>query len=134
MTARVLTACVVLSGIGAMLTPFEALAGAQWRARPVPPALGRGVVRPPLIQHFPEMRFRHHTGPIWSGYVPENYPPEYPADPGTPYPPIQGFYYPSNQGFNERTGPPAIYRCRTDSQKVPSEAGGERIINITRCY
>ena len=130
MTTRVLTACIVLSGVVALLTPVATLAGAEGRAPPVPPALGRGVVRPPLIQHFPEMRFRHHTGPVWWGYAPDiasGYPPESAPEAGYPYPPIQGFY--------ERSGPPPSYpRCRTDSQKVPSEAGGERTINITHCY
>jgi hypothetical protein len=126
MTTRVLTACIVLSGIGALLTPVDTLAGAEGRTSPVPPALGRGVVRPPLIQHFPEMRFRHHTGPVWWGYAPDiaN---DYAPDTGYPYPPVQGFY--------ERSGPAANFpRCRTQSQKVPSEAGGERTINITHCY
>jgi hypothetical protein len=131
MTTRALTAGIVVLGIGAMLMPVATLAG-DGRMPPVPPALGRGVIRPPLPARFPEMRFRHrHDFSTWWSYAPDianGTPPEYAPPPGgSPYPPIQI--------FPERSGPPAVYpRCRTDSQKVPSEAGGERTINITRCY
>jgi hypothetical protein len=131
MTARALAAGILLLGIGATLMPVETLAG-NGRAAPTPPPLGRGVIRPPLPPpHFPEMRFRHrHDFLTWS-YAPDvasDYPPDYaPPAAGSPYPPIQI--------FPDRAGPPAPYpRCRTDSQTVPSEAGGERTINITRCY
>jgi len=129
MTTRALTAGVVLLGIGATLAPIETLAG-EGRAAPTPPALGRGVIRPPLPTRA-EMRFRHRRDFLPWSYAPDvasDYPPVYaPPAAGPPYPPIQI--------FPDRGAPPVGYpRCRTDSQTVPSEAGGERTINITRCY
>jgi hypothetical protein len=69
--------------------------------------------------------------PWWWGYgsdLPSYYPGEYSYG-GFPYP------YPA-ENFSERSRPIVTYQpgCRTETQKVPSEGGGERSINITRCY
>jgi hypothetical protein len=131
MTTRVLAARIVLLGIGAMLLPADTLAGSE--ARIAGSNWARGAVHAPVGTHFPEMRFRHQAGfPVWWSFAPglsNDYPPEVIAPyAAPPYPPVQN--------FSEQGRPPVIYgpRCRTDSQKVPSEDGGERTINITRCY
>ena len=60
-------------------------------------------------------------------YYPSDYQPNY-GLPATAYPPFED--YPPQR----RPVVPHEPECRTDTQKVPSEAGGERTINITRCY
>jgi hypothetical protein len=70
--------------------------------------------------------------PVWwaGAYVP-SYPYGY-ADPSWEAP----YAYPPMENFSERSRPVVTYQpgCRTDAQTVPSEGGGERTINITRCY
>jgi hypothetical protein len=77
--------------------------------------------------------------PLWWGYgspLATDYPTTYTA------PEYVGRYgeipygYPPMENFSERSRPVVTRppECRTDSQKVPSESGGERTINITRCY
>jgi hypothetical protein len=78
----------------------------------------------------------------WGGYpyyYPFDYaaPYYYPFDYAAPYG-DQPYAYPDieNAPVSERARPGIGYRpgCRTDTQSVPSENGGERTINITRCY
>ena len=70
----------------------------------------------------------------WWGYAPyptDYYPSEYAAQYGA-WP----FGYPPMENFSERSRPVVTYQpgCRTDTEKVPSESGGEHSITITRCY
>jgi len=112
----------------------------------------RPLVRMPVSNgfHAPMNRLRfarfrgpHERGfPFWwtyaSGapyyypvYYPDYYPPEYlPSDepPATAYPPIENYPPQSRPVVTHEPG------CRTDTQKVPSEASGEATINIVRCY
>jgi hypothetical protein len=67
------------------------------------------------------------NAPFASSYYPSEYGPPYVEFP---------YGYPPFENFSERSRP-IVNRpseCRTDSQKVPSESGGETMINITRCY
>ena len=70
--------------------------------------------------------------PLWwaGSYIP-GYAYQY-ADPSGEVP----YAYPPTENFSERSRPVVTYQpgCRTDTQQVPSESGGERTINITRCY
>jgi len=70
--------------------------------------------------------------PLWwaGSYIP-SYPYRY-ADPSGEVP----YAYSPMENFSERSRPVVTYQpgCRTDTQTVPSEGGGERMINITRCY
>jgi hypothetical protein len=72
--------------------------------------------------------------PLWWGF--SSYVPSYdPSGYAAPY--AQPVYiYPPTENFSERSRPVVAYPpgCRTDIQKVPSESGGERTINVTRCY
>jgi hypothetical protein len=77
---------------------------------------------------------RHFAGFPWWGYEP--YGPDYfPSDYAPDAEPLPLPYLPF-ENFSERSRPPVFYRpgCRTDTQTVPSESGGERTIHITRCY
>jgi hypothetical protein len=81
------------------------------------------------FQRYPWWGFAG-TGPIY-----------YPSDYTPPVPPVESFpapypAYPPYENFSERSRPPVYYQpgCHTDTQTVPSEAGGERTITITRCY
>jgi hypothetical protein len=67
----------------------------------------------------------------WAGSYLPSYPYPY-ADPSGEVP----YAYPLMENFSERSRPVVTYQrtCRTDTQTVPSESGGERSINITRCY
>jgi hypothetical protein len=140
MTTRGFAAGIVLVGLGAMATPAETLAAATGHIAAAP-FFARGA-HPPLTRPLTEMRFRHrHDFPVWWGYAgdvvndaPLPYPPPYA---GYPYPPpyaVPSPDFPYPPGFYQRSGPPPYPRCRTDTQKVASETGGERTINITRCY
>ena len=100
--------------------------------------------RPPMNRlRFSQFRGPHERGfPFWwtyaSGapyyypdYYPDYYPSEYPPSyepPATAYPPLE-IHLPQSR-------PVVTYEpgCRTDKQKVPSEASGEATINIVRCY
>jgi hypothetical protein len=67
---------------------------------------------------------------FWGDYYPYDYPGEYPASYDQPsYP----YSYPDVPPL-ERYGARPPLRCDTNSQKVPSEKGGETTINVTRCY
>ena len=153
MTSRMFAASIVLLGVGAMVVPVETSArSGGLGAAPSLPA--RGAVRPfvaaPAFAHtsLPPGMTREFPGhirdfpmsrlgprfPQWWGYasyVPNYYPSEY----SVPYE-VPPYAYPPPQDFSERTRPVVAHQpeCRTDTQKVPSEAGGERTINITRCY
>jgi hypothetical protein len=157
MTSRMFAASIVLLGIGSTVAPVETLArsggliaatslSARGAVRPFVGArpsahtsLAPGMTRefPAHIRDFRLSRLGDHRGPgfpLWWGYasyVPNYYPSEY----AVPYeePP---YAYPSIPNFSERSRPAVIYKpgCHTDTQAVPSETGGERTINITRCY
>jgi len=139
MTSRMFAASIITLGIGAMFAPVETSAGSGGFIA-APSLAARGA--PPVARTFPPHRIigafpTHRRGsgflPGW-GYassVPSYYPPEYTAPYGTfPY------AYPPTENFSERSRPVAAHppECHTDTQKVPSETGGERTINITRCY
>jgi hypothetical protein len=153
MTSRMFAASVVLLGIGAMVAPVETSAGsvglvagpslsARGAVRPFvgPPPSTHTSLLPGLLREFPgHMRdfrvSRFGPGfPLWWGYafdVPNYYPSEYAA----PYE-VPPYAYPPTEDFSERSRPVVAHppECHTDTQRVPSEAGGERTINITRCH
>jgi hypothetical protein len=164
MHPRAFTAGVLAIGVGATALPTDAWAGTgghvaapsfmarsagrQTVAPHVAVSALRPLVRKPVNNGFRapmnRLRFSQFRGPherafpFWwtygSGapyYYPDYYPPEYPPsnEPhATAYPPIEN-YPPQRQPVV--THEPG---CRTDTQKVPSEAGGEATINIVRCY
>jgi hypothetical protein len=148
---------IVLLGIGSMVAPAETSArSGGFSAAPAIPARGAGrslVSTSFSVRTFPRLRttgeFPAHMGdfrasrrvdhrqpgfPLWWGYTPyptDYHPYEYGSSNGDlPYP------YAQTDGFSERSRPVVTYQpgCRTDTQKVSSESGGERSINITRCY
>jgi hypothetical protein len=150
-------ASIVLLGVGAMIAPVETSAGSGGLI--VAPSLSaRGAVRPSVgaprfahtslrqgmtrefpahIRGFRISRLGDHRRPgfpLWWGYGsydPNYYPSEYAAPYEEP-----SYAYPSTDNFSERSRPMVIYQpgCRTETQEVPSETGGERTINVTRCY
>jgi len=82
---------------------------------------------------FSRLRDRFAPGfPFWWGYAAAG-PYDDPADYGQTYG-IPTVAYPPFQGFPQQPVTPHVPDCRTDSQTVPSEGGGQRTINITRCY
>jgi hypothetical protein len=162
MTFRVLASGFVALGIVATAMAADAWAGMGGRF--AAPAAARGVWHSPAalssarvlpsrqvgnVFHANEFRFsqlQHQHGfmkgrgfPFWWG-----------AGGGGPYYyPTEPYYYPpenlSAYGYpdisyptesTERRRPYPLYEpgCRTETQKVQSEAGGEHTINITRCY
>ncbi len=154
MIFRIFAAGIVVLGVATMAAPVETSArsggfvsasslGARSFARPaiVTPFSGHAFrpegMRPLNGFHMARQAERHSAerqspgSPWWWGdgsdltsYYPAGY-----AYGGFPYP------YPA-ENFSERSRPIVTYQpgCRTDTQKVPSESGGERSINITRCY
>ena len=108
-------------------------------ARPSVHSAMRGMTGafPAHIGSFRMSRLGDHRRagfPVWWGdapYVPNYYPSEYAA----PYAELP-YTYPSIENFSERSRPIVTYQpgCSTDTQKVPSETGGEHTIHITRCY
>ena len=72
--------------------------------------------------------------PLWWGY-PSYVPNYYPSNYTLPYE-VPPYAYPPIEDLSERSRPVVAHspECRTDTQKVPPETGGERTINITRCY
>jgi hypothetical protein len=157
MSSRILKAGIVVLGVGAMVAPVAASAESGGLVA-APSLVARSAVSPsfatPLFSHrspapgmsgeFP----RHMRGlrmsepgdrrgpgfPLWWGFgssVPNYYPSAYVA----PYV-AAPYAYPPLENFSERSRPVVARppECRTDTQKVPSETGGERTINITRCY
>jgi hypothetical protein len=157
MTSRMFAASIVLLGIGSMVAPTGTSArsgglvaapslSTRGAVRPFvgPPPSARMSLRPGMPREFPAhirdfrmSRFGDHRGPgfpLWWGYasyVPNYYSSEYAA----PYE-VPPYAYPPIEVFPERSRPIVAHplECRTDTQKVPSETGGERTINITRCY
>jgi hypothetical protein len=154
MTSRIFAAGIVVFAIGAMVAPVETSARSGGFIA-APSFAARGAVRPsvaapssarafmpqrmtggiPTIRGFHVSRLRDHRGsdfpPPWGdAYVPNYYPSEY----AVPYE-DRPYAYPA-ENFSERARPIVTYQpgCRTATQTVPSETGGERTINITRCY
>jgi hypothetical protein len=157
MTSRIFAAGIVVLGVGAMAAPVESTAGSGGLIAASSPAAG-GAVRPSVaaphfshtflpramtggipanIRNFRTLRLGDRRGlgfPLrrgYASYVPDYYPSDYEAAYGDfPY------AHPPTENFSERARPIVIYQpgCRTDTQTVPSETGGERTINITRCY
>ena len=159
MTYRMFAAGIIAFAIGSMLAPIETSArSGGFIAAPAFSARGgvRATVAPSIAPRIAP--FQRITGGIpahlrgfgmshlrddrrqgfqsgW-GYVsdaPYGDPSEYVgsyAEPPYRYPDI------GDVPVSGRANPRFVYRpdCRTDSQKVPSESGGERTINITRCY
>src|SRR5579872_2124816 len=149
MIFRILAASIVVLGITTMAAPVatSARSGGFVSAS----SLGaRSLVRPAIATPFSAHTFRTEGtrplngfhmarqaerrtpgSPWWWGYesdLPSYYPAGY-AYGGFPNP------YPA-ENFSERSRPIVTYQpgCRTETQTVPSERGGERSINITRCY
>jgi hypothetical protein len=140
--------CVVVAGVALVLAPDATsargggFAGGHGIAAPraiaAPPGFvlpKAGFVAPFRTRPFAGFRFRRQLNSpattVWSsgdaaGYNQAQIPLVYPAagDPSGYGPPDQGriVYVPPPPG------------CRTDSKTVPSEAGGERTITITRCW
>jgi hypothetical protein len=157
MASGIFAAGIVVFGIGAMAAPVESSAGSGGPIA-APSFAARGAVRPSvaappsahtflsqgMIGRTPAgisgLRMSRHADrrgpgfPLWWGdatYVPNYYPSEYAAPYGEfPY------AYPPFENFSERSRPVVTYEpgCRTDTQTVPAENGGERTIHITRCY
>jgi hypothetical protein len=155
MIFRIFAASIVVLGVATMAAPVEtsARSGGFVSAS----SLGaRSFVRPAIATPFSAHAFRPEGlrpfigfhmarqerqsaerqspgSPWWWGYgsdLSSYYPAGYAAPYGEfPYP------YPA-ENFSERSRPIVTYQpgCRTETQKVPSEGGGERSINITRCY
>jgi|SRR5215471_4355777 len=151
------TAGVLAIGIGATTLPTDAWARAgghvaapSFMAR----SAGRQAVTPhvavsavrPLVRkpvsngfrapmnrlRFSQLRGPHERGvPFWwtyTGGAPYYYPPEYLPSYEPAYPPPESYPPQSRPVAPHEPG------CHTDTQKVPSEAGGEATINIVRCY
>jgi hypothetical protein len=154
MIYRVLAASIVVLGIATMAAPVETSArsggfvsgsslGARSFVRPaIVTPFSPHIFRPDGMRQFNSFHLARQAerqsaerqspgSPWWWGYgsdLPSYYPGEY-AYGGFAYP------YPA-ENFSERSRPIVTYQpgCRTETQKVPSESGGERSINITRCY
>jgi hypothetical protein len=159
MTPRALAASILALGIGAMAQSTDTWAGTG--AHVAAPAFAARSVRPtfapPSVRLFGrqpvhdgfragmngfrlsqfrgrhEFDFRRQAGfPWWWGYtsgVPYDLPYDYPSEYGSTYElPATPYPQPSRPVVIHEPG------CRTDTHKVPSEAGGETTINITRCY
>jgi hypothetical protein len=105
----------------AIVTPFS---GHAFRPEGMRPFLARQAERQSAERHSPGSPWWWGGGSDFPSYYPAGY-----AYGGFPYP------YPA-ENFSERSRPIVTYQpgCHTESQKVPSEGGGERSINITRCY
>ena len=158
MTPRALAASILALGIGATAQSTDTWAGAGAHVA-APAFMARSVVRPPAAPpsvrllgrqpvhdgfragmngfRFSQFRGRHERDfrrqagfPWWWGYTngdPYDIPYSYPTDYGPTY---------ELPAYPQQSRPVVIREpgCRTDTQKVPSEAGGEATINITRCY
>jgi len=151
MIFRVFAAGMVVLGIGTMAAPVgtsarpggfvaaSSLGARSFVRAAIATQLSAHTFRPEGMRqlngfHMSRQAERQGPGsPWWLGYgsdLPGYYPAEYAAPYGAfPYP------YPT-ENFSERSRPIVSYQpgCRTETQKVPSEGGGERSINITRCY
>jgi hypothetical protein len=147
MLRTVVAGCVAVVGVGLLLAPDVTSArpggfaggrgiAAAPRALVAPPGFvlpKAGVVAPIRARPFAGFRHRRQLGSpatVWSsgdaaGYGYAQSPLVYPAaDPNVYGAPDQGriVYVPPPPG------------CRSESKTVPSEAGGERKITITRCW
>jgi hypothetical protein len=152
MTSRMFAAGIVVFAVAA-----SGETGAAWAAGfvsvpslPARSAVGPAVARVPFahtFQHrgmvgsFPlrlngsrvaRMRDDRQLGfPLWWGYASN------PSENVAPYE-QRTYAYPAYpiENWEERSRPVVTYEpgCRTDTQKVPSDSGGEHSINITRCY
>jgi hypothetical protein len=146
MSYRMLAAGIVMLGFGAATGVSAAAQGGS--AHTSLPLVNPGQ-RPPAPV-APATSFRSHFGAFgafgrssrfgrfpWWGAAPYGqiyYPPE--EAPSIVSIPVPYPLYPPYENFSERSRPPVAYEpgCRTDTQTVPSETGGERTISITRCY
>jgi hypothetical protein len=129
-----LTAAVSAAPTGRSAHPLALVRPGQRIPTPTPPSTR-------FVRHFGAFGafdHRHFARFPWWGYgsygptdFPSDYAPE--AEP-LPYP--YPYPYPPFENFSERSRPPVFYQpgCRTDTQTVPSESGGERTIHVTRCY
>jgi hypothetical protein len=153
MTSRVFAASVVVLGI-AMVAPIEtaARAGGFGAASPSAAGVARSSIAGARFAHMsPQHGFatslpghvngfrmtgeRNRRFPLSWGFDSPFY---YPSDYGVPFEqPYYGYHpaYPADN-WAERSRPVVSYQpgCRTDTEKVPSESGGEHTITITRCY
>jgi hypothetical protein len=158
MTSRIFAASIVVLGIGAASLLVETSAGsaplvaASALVRPgaPPPVAAPSFAHrfvPRGIGAFSRMdgfhrgsRFGDGRGqavPLWWGYA-STFPGYYPPYAAPEYLPPYGdlpYASPPYVNFSERSRPVVAHapECRTDSQTVPSESGGERTIHITRC-
>ena len=148
MISRIFAAGIGVLGIATMAAPVET------SARPggfvAASSLGaRSFVRPSIATPFSAHTFRSERmrqingfhlsreaerqspGSPWWGDA-SDLPSYYPSGYAVPY---GGLPYPI-ENFSERSRPMVFYQpgCRTETQMVPSEGGGERSITITRCY
>jgi len=141
MTYRMFAASIVVLGIGLMAAPVETSAGSGGAiGAPISThlSLPHGMIHG-IPAHMKGFRMsghrdhRHPGFPMWSGYGP-NFPnydsAEYVAPQQEPR-----YASPTTENFSERARPAVIHApdCHTDTQTVPSEKGGEKTINITRC-
>jgi hypothetical protein len=150
MLHRMTAAGIALLGACCLAAPLAISAGmnagmnAGMSGRPAAPSLplvdpGKPIPNPPPQsggnhQHFAFRSFRHHEGaepgtPLWWGAA--GYYPQVESEPSE----APGYVY-LPRDFTDRPRPQVLYQpgCRTDTVTVPSESGGQRAINITRCY
>jgi hypothetical protein len=149
MIHRIVAAGIALLGAGCLAAPLAISAGinpgssGRFAATSLPLVNpGHPIPNPPspphsgaFHQHFAFKSFRRHEGfvpntPLWWGYAgsgPTYYPPVATV-------PVETTIF--DLPPQERSRPPVAYEpgCRTDAVTVPSESGGHRTINITRCY
>jgi hypothetical protein len=144
MLRTVVAGCVAVVGLGLLLAPDASARPGGFAGGRAMPAAPRAIAAPPgfvlpkagVVAPFrarPFVGFRHRRqlgspATVWSSGDAGSYvqtPLVYPAgDPNGYGAPDQGriVYVPPPPG------------CRSESKTVPSEAGGERKITITRCW
>jgi len=138
MLHRIMAAAIAIVGASLLAAPLAQAFNQHGAGLPLVDP-GKPIPTPPsgggTHPHFGAFHnFRRHEElangfPLWWGYAGAYQP----AETTTTEPPI--FVYPSRD-FADRSRPQVFYQpgCRTDTQTVPSEAGGTRTITITRCY
>jgi hypothetical protein len=139
MLHRMIAASIAVIGVSVLAVPLAQ--GFNQRGAGLPLVNpGKPIPKPPsgggMHPHFGAFHnFRRHEEfangfPLWWGGYASDY---QPTETTTPEAPL--FYYPPRD-FADRSRPQVFYDpgCRTDTQTVPSEAGGTRTITITRCY